>query len=349
MSGIAAFFNPPSKMWLSYKIGLDALNMRLNRTEEGRARNAEIDALLAPPGDVPWSWERLFAAERMLVPLLPARDVEADMIKRLSQAERWQMPEAVAFREGLSKTKDEGERRAIYGQLLDCLHYRHFCRLRHDEVRSGAVQSLNWCGLIFLGLTMLTLAVTALTDSFSLLLDHHILVVIWFGLLGALLSRMIAFQSSFEELDNAKIQSSFSIWPLLLRLNLGALAALIFYLLILGDLVGGDIFPQLGTTPFLVEWQAGEDEGSASVQITPDMGGPEGELGDATALSAKGGGLPASTTLFSTDFAKLLVWATLAGFSERLLPDRLNHLVRRRRDSEEGKPGNDHPAAATTG
>ncbi len=81
----------------------------------------------------------------------------------------------------------------------------------------------------------------------------------------------------------------------------GMVSACVFAMLVWGGLLQGDLFPGSVT-----------DGSSAAV----------GALGGAKVAS-----LPLSAMLFSSNFAKLMVWCFLAGFSERLVPDMLDRVI----------------------
>ncbi len=99
---------------------------------------------------------------------------------------------------------------------------------------------------------------------------------------------MIAFQSVITSIDYDALITEFSIWNVLIRMIIGTFGSLIVYLLIRGELIGGELFPEL---PLKILADADE-------QWLP-----------------------------SKSFSQLLIWSTVAGFSERLVPDRLNALA----------------------
>jgi hypothetical protein len=107
-------------------------------------------------------------------------------------------------------------------------------------------------------------------------------------MIGAYLSRMYAFQGAADTLDYDALQSNFPLWSVFVRLIMGVIGAILMYLLIIGDLLGGNLFP------------------SATIK----------ELWTATPFD-----MP------TPDFAKLLIWSTIAGFSERFIPDQFTNLT----------------------
>jgi hypothetical protein len=120
----------------------------------------------------------------------------------------------------------------------------------------------------------------------------HIVVALYFGVLGAYFSRIIAFQSSLDVLDYDVLVRDYSLLTLVIRLLTGLIGALLMYLLIHSQLVGGKLFPD---TSNISMWR----------------------------MSANGREfLP----LPNYDFSKLIIWSVIAGFSERLIPDQLARL-----------------------
>lgn len=362
--------NSSSRMWSSYKIGLDVLNQRLNKLEDGSFKNEEINKLLSDPEDGVRSWKNLFKAKRLLVQHMEPEQIQAEIVSSLAQARLCGVPEVEDLAVELENSKEDPKaQRAYYDQLLDSLHYRHYQRMLQDETRTNTAFALNWFGVIVVLVTALAFLVLTLANKLDIFAHHSFLLVMWFGMLGAYLSRMIAFQGAFRQLDHSSLRIDFSLMSLGVRLIVGALAALIFYLLILGDLVGGEFFPELAEEPFLVDRDIFreprgpdgadqvllDDEGAGQPKIEGASGSEDQLLseqaGDAIA-EASSPTLPepapdtsgdAGTTerntkinLFSSAFAKLLIWATLAGFSERLLSDRLQGIWRGNRRGDNG-------------
>ena len=134
-----------------------------------------------------------------------------------------------------------------------------------------------------------------------------------FGILGAYFSRVLAFHGALDTIDFNEFMKSYTSWMLRLRMLYGMIGAILFYYLIRGGLVGGDIFPDLaklsiGEQPV---WKAAAD--GTLIVGTNDQ--PE----------------PSGLTVFlpTSDLAKLLVWSFIAGFSERMIPDSLSSLQAR--------------------
>lgn len=135
---------------------------------------------------------------------------------------------------------------------------------------------------------------------------YGLVMVVSFGILGALFSRIISFQDLSKKLTFDEVMRSFIGRVLRIRLLVGMISAIIFYFLLRGGLVAGSVFPDLkriGLTEQPV-WLLGDD---------------------GSVLKASGHFARAGLTILAptTDLAKLLIWSFLAGFSERLVPDAL--------------------------
>jgi hypothetical protein len=85
---------------------------------------------------------------------------------------------------------------------------------------------------------------------------------------------------------------------------IGAIASVVLYVAFLGGIVGGGIFPEM-----VCKSKAGEC--SSLISVLNDYG-PEGPQ----------------------DYGKTLIWAFVAGFSERLVPDLLQSLVAKSQKKE---------------
>jgi hypothetical protein len=132
-----------------------------------------------------------------------------------------------------------------------------------------------------------------------------ILPVLFVGAMGGLLSMQQRYQSMSREgdpIDN--ISEMMQGWSrLFLPAISGAIFAILLYMLVIGGLLQGDLFPIL-------------------TAHTKDTTNPDG-VGLWDLLQH---GRPASTS----NYAKLIIWSFLAGFAERFVPDTLSGFISKR-------------------
>jgi hypothetical protein len=83
----------------------------------------------------------------------------------------------------------------------------------------------------------------------------------------------------------------------------GAMFALVLYMLFIGGLVKGDIFPELVNSPVNIDNQKGVSLWELLYYARP---------------------------IASPDYGKLIIWSFIAGFAERFVPDTLARFVSRR-------------------
>jgi len=138
-----------------------------------------------------------------------------------------------------------------------------------------------------------------------------LLVALFLGLIGGMVSVQQRIQTA--PTDSDAIRNVMSLFNGMLSIYLspviGAISACLFYLLLIGGYVKGDLFPELAT--------------SASA-------------GDRSVLDLRPF-LAASGPVSGIAYAKLMIWSFLAGFAERLVPDALTRLVTAVQ-SPEGQP-----------
>ncbi len=317
MFALPKVLSGPSKLWCSYKIGLDVLNAQLNTIQDvdsgqKRHRDPRIQELLADPQDAAPTWERLFEAERRLLPLMSNEMVAADALRKFARAKEAGLPETEALQSAFEKSKTHDQRRALHEQMVDSLHAHHFHRGLERNTQRRTATRLNLLGIIMLVPTVVVIVLLIYSKQFIHLAHYHIILVMWFGLLGAFLSRMIAFQGAVNNIPYDTLVSEFSVWSILVRLIVGAMGALIVYMMIAGKLLGGDLFPEITLDGFFDQ-----------IPINKKIGDQGAIIGDTGKEQSTMHHTDLMADIFTAEFAKLLVWATIAGFSERLLPDRL--------------------------
>jgi len=285
------------ELWEVYKIQLNAQNDAFNNNDASKNHNGIpqdpkiADLLKAPESESRKAWEPIYEAEQRLARYIPDEMVASEAKKRFVEAKRLGVTSHEELARAFEKATAAADKRAIYISLLDDVHFRYVKRNLDRKTRRSAAKSLNTIGTALLGTLLVLILLFVLGADEKWVGRLHAVTAIYFGILGAYFSRMIAFQSNVATLDYDILEQDFANWSILVRMLIGAIGAVIFYLLLVSGLIGGNIFPG-GNGKFVSTFLMGE--------ITYH--------------------LP------SIDFAKLLVWSFIAGFSERLLPDQLSRL-----------------------
>ena len=288
------FERPKPDLWPAYKFALDIQNDKLNHRAAGAAtepvaptRDPKIDELLNP--DRPRAtWEALYEAEQRLAALMPDIEVRAEATRRFLEADKLGVPSSKALKDNFDAAQTAEERLATFLCLLDDLQFRYVKRALDRTTRKSIGKRLNYLGMVLILPMVLSLLYIFLNNQSPAVTKYHFIVVIYFGMVGAYLSRMYAFQGAVDTLDYDALKSNFPLWNVFVRLIMGVIGAILMYLLIIGGLLGGQLFP------------------SATIK----------ELWTAAPFD-----MP------TPDFAKLLIWSTIAGFSERFIPDQFTNLT----------------------
>ncbi len=184
--------------------------------------------------------------------------------------------------------------------LLDVLHHVYVLVPMRETTRTR-------CSLYVLGWTLVALAIVYLVYRFHK--DDKdgipsIYPVVIAGAIGGFVSVQQRIQSVPPDGDALQrmLTLEHGVPSLFLSASMGMVFAVLFYaLLVAGYAPQAHLLPQIGT----------------------DFGptGPPGTFGFETFMKSCG-------PLTAADYAKLLVWAFLAGFAERLVPDVLNRIAR---------------------
>jgi len=117
-------------------------------------------------------------------------------------------------------------------------------------------------------------------------------VVMYFGIVGAFFSRLFIFARDLRSLTWKEMDGVYSTGALWVRLLTGAIAAVIVFFLMMGKILSGALFINGDFALWVLDGQ-----GDPMIPLRP-----------------------------TEDFARLVLWCTLSGFSERFLPDRLKEI-----------------------
>jgi hypothetical protein len=294
--------------WDAHMAGLRASYAR-HVTQLPNLKSQRIEDLLDPQktchtGDPP-DWNIPNEIEILLVQLKTGPDLDVALDSALLTAEKIGVPSFATLAKRRAGLTDEKALQALLAKLLRDTHNRYAERRLEREERWKAAGRMARLGVLLTGLVVGILIVLGLEPAFNLWgtdykLDHlalarqNTVVCVFFGILGAYLSRLIAFQNGTVKLSYDDLRYGYSGKFLFVRLLVGALSALIVYFVIAGRLIGGELFPQ-----------------------------PEGLGGFGSLWQSYDGAKYSGPT---ANFAKLIVWSFIAGFSERFLPDSLSAL-----------------------
>ncbi len=284
-----------------YRAGLRVLHDTEGVGANGASKDAKVVELL---DKTPEQWVNLYEAEQRLVAGLSDTRVVAEAIRRFVEADKLGVKTATDLKIAFNDTNaDAAKRKAVLATLLDDLHFRYEKRRLDRIALQDATLRINWTGVILLAFVALPTIYVILFNLPQTAAIYHQVWVVYFGLLGAYFSRSIHFAANASTLDYDASVTEFSWWAICRRLLAGAIGALVLYCLVRGNLVGGDLFPEHDFTELMKN--ATLYAGPRNAQQLP---------------------LP------TENFAKLLVWSTIAGFSERLIPDQFAALEKKVND-----------------
>lgn len=281
-------------------------------------------------------WIRINAAERLLSVVLTESQVKSQYStlynlardRRLASLSTY--PELPAF---VGKTPEE--RRDIYGALLYELQAgfmagRFLRRLRNEVADTlwryglrvtvaAMLVPLAWTTYIWATISSATAGTAPQHINETIFL---LLAVATVAALGAFFSRAMRFQAEISSLSFQAVMEAYIGRMLRLRILYGIIGAVVFYFFLRGEFIAGNIFPKF--TPGMITQQT-------ALML---------RLATEATVTARP---PAEATVVATlspavEFAKLLAWSFLAGFSERLVPDALAQLEKKSAEAQTGKP-----------
>lgn len=296
------------RAWGAHMAGLRASYHR-HLTQHPTLKDARIEALLDPKTDAPenWrNWEIPNEIEILLVQLKTGADLDVALDSAFLTAEKIAVPSCALLKQRLASAVDDPAKQAVLAKLLRDTHNRYAARRSERAERAVVAKRMTVLGFaltgvivgVFLILGTGWFAVAVEKMPFTDLVKYNLIVTTFFGFLGAYLSRLIAFQNTAVTLSVDDLENGYSWHFLMVRLLVGGLSSVILYFVISGHLIGGELFP------------------------APDDGA-SGGFGSLWTVH-NGAEMPYEGP--SANFAKLIVWCFIAGFSERFLPDSLSAL-----------------------
>src|ERR1051326_8185833 len=270
------------------------------------AAKAEAESILAKLADDPHAlnWDQVFRLESAILKLEPL-----DRLRRRVWSIREEYREMASPSEWKSyldshppdpDTAAEPALRADLESLMDELHWLYTVIWVQEEFRSRISQRV-------ITLATIILLIIVFIGEFCFLLGTPVLGrVLWIvavsGILGGLTStvRRIQTVSFGGNTDLNLLELERGQFSVYLSPFLGAVFAIILYFLFIGGLLKGALFPDI---PECVGFFPGD--GSMSCLI----------------------------------YGKLIIWSFIAGFAEQFVPDSLDQLARKSKESGESNSG----------
>ena len=297
------------RAWGAHMAGLRASYHRHVLQHPDR-QDKRIEALLDPAvvdQSANWrNWEIPNEIEILLVQLKLGADLDVALDSAFLTAEKIAVPSWAVLAKRRDPQASDEAKQALLAKLLRDTHNRYAERRSERAERAHVARRMTYLGFgltgvivgVFLVLGTGWFAVAVEKMPFTDLVKYNLIVTTFFGFLGAYLSRLIAFQNTAVALSVDDLENGYSWHFLMVRLLVGGLSSVILYFVISGHLIGGELFP------------------------APDDGA-SGGFGSLWTVH-NGAGMPYEGP--SANFAKLIVWCFIAGFSERFLPDSLSAL-----------------------
>jgi hypothetical protein len=273
-----------------------------------------LDVVARYQGGQAVTWADLYVLEKYIL-----RDQPFDILKRRAWGLRANYRELLgqrAYETYLSsQPPDENDPqvqpqalRADLERLLGMLHWNYSLVPIREQIRTQAIRTSAYWMLFTLGLLLPLLAVCLFkNETFVALL----LLVGFAGTMGGFVSLQRRLQTI--PTDGDPLVSIFVLQNGMFALALapisGAVFADVLFLIFLGGLLQGPVFPVLSDLGLRfhfagMDWTLKDSASSASVAVQAGQ------------------------------VAKLVVWSFVAGFAERLVPDTIDRLVERGREVE---------------
>jgi hypothetical protein len=213
------------------------------------------------------------------------------------------------------------ELRADALRILSEFHWIYAFNPLREKMRSSVTKIVFWLTVILLGLGVGWYCYEKKNEQSVPVLP----LVVSMGMIGGFISLQRRIQSvpntgdpilNIAELSNSK----FSIY---LAPISGAVFAALLYIIFIGGLLQGPLFPKISTPPGACDKSPGQGQATS------------GQSEEKCSVVVNFSKFVNETAPESgTQFAILLVWSFIAGFAERFVPDTIDRLVSKAKENE---------------
>jgi hypothetical protein len=282
----------------------------------------DVERLVAESSNSSLSWHDLYLLERAVKSALSTAEISREVwalrsryrqIAGLAEYEAYLASKPPSLDDHTTTTEEAlSILRADMEFLLSEIYVGYSMEPRRQQTRRQVSRYVAWCSLVGLLLIIASAIIAAWEpDRFTGAATIPVMVV---GAMGALFSMQRRYQSIPNEGDPifSTGQLRRGKMDIFVTASIGAVSAAILFLLFAGEMVAGQIFPKM-------------------VPSATDEGTRAEAIGFFKFMSVAG---PQRVA----DYAKLLVWAFIAGFAERWVPDTLTQLTARKDAAQVGKP-----------
>lgn len=246
------------------------------------------------------TWDDVFSLDDVLIDIKPIQDIRRErwwwLERYQTLAQKEEFDAYVASNPPNATDPDGDAVRSDVKQLAASVHYI----LTTDTAREAILNKFRVSTLTIVLVIFLTVVIVGTTQLYDYITAS--ILVLFAGYAGGVLSVQQRLQSVTNGLLlNRALETPSSKLSLYVVPLQGAVFAVLLYLLFIGHLIQGDLFPKIIADP------TGDYCGKTENVVV--------QLLNCTA--------PAGPF----EFAKLLAWSFIAGFAERLVPDTISRLV----------------------
>lgn len=295
----------------------------------------------------------LNVAEQLIASVLTGAALDETIERKLAEAKRRGLPDAseIATRYAALKVAglDDDRRRAFLDGLIVDLQHLGLRAAQVRQRRAVAIATVGrWTAIavafaIFPFFAFLVYRLWPLSDFgrglawiVTTFPNYGLYTAVSFGAIGALFSRYIRFQEAAVTavpLDDAELY--YGKTNLVLHVLIGTVGAMIIYFIAASGLVKGGVVPDVKQLTYISANSAAaegprcdligspQDCQSVVAKSPTDQSQPGSAIVKINGVTTVLGLRTPNALVPSPDLALLIIWAVLAGFSERLVPNLL--------------------------